>query len=120
MSDPIQRHQDGHGLWCRSDDVDELEAELLAMIEDRDLWQGQHNDDCPNETEVEKLKGQIKRNVDYATQCATVEKERDILLAELRDIRTEIEDLREMLFEEVGEEHEELDDHLARNAKETK
>ena len=31
------------------------------------------------EAEVEKLKTQIKLNVDYATQCATVEKERDEL-----------------------------------------
>ena len=27
----IQRHQDGHGLWCRSADVDKLEADVARL-----------------------------------------------------------------------------------------
>ena len=45
-------------------------------------------------TEVEKLTTQIKLNVDYATQCATVEKERDELK---REHDTEVEQLKSML-----------------------
>ena len=46
------------------------------------------------EAEVERLKGQIKLNVDYATQCATVEKERDELK---REHDAEVEQLKSML-----------------------
>ena len=36
--------------------VAELQDELAAMTEDRDLWQGDHNEDCPNEAKVAELK----------------------------------------------------------------
>lgn len=35
--------------------VDELRSKLAAMIEDRNLWKGQLNDDCPNIAKLAKL-----------------------------------------------------------------
>lgn len=31
-----------------TEEITTLRLSLAAMTEDRDLWQGQHNDDCPN------------------------------------------------------------------------
>lgn len=36
--------------------VAELEQKLAAMTEDRDLWQSDHDDDCPYKDQVENLK----------------------------------------------------------------
>jgi len=36
--------------------VKELESQLAEMTEDRNLWQGEHNEDCPNLAQIEELK----------------------------------------------------------------
>lgn len=38
----------------------ELETKLLEMTEDRDLWQGAHNEDCPNLASISELEDQLE------------------------------------------------------------
>jgi hypothetical protein len=38
---------------------DRLKEQLAEMTEDRDLWQGDHNDDCPNLSKVAELEGKL-------------------------------------------------------------
>lgn len=39
-------------------EVDRLKLDLKAMTEDRNLWQDEHNGDCPNLAELAQLKQQ--------------------------------------------------------------
>ena len=56
--------------------IAELEADLAAMTEDRDLWQGHHNDDCPNEAKVAALETELARANTFITEwgCRDMDK----------------------------------------------
>jgi len=40
-------------------EVERLKERLAVMTEDRNLWQGEHNEDCPNLAEVDRLRAEI-------------------------------------------------------------
>jgi hypothetical protein len=54
-----------HGPWVRYEAhakaIAELRAELHAMTVDRNLWQDDHNDDCPYLAEVAELRTEVER-----------------------------------------------------------
>ena len=68
--------------------AEKAEADLLAMTEDRNLWQGEHDENCPNVARVEaaeaegleqaRLLGMSgSREAALVTKCNQLEKERD-------------------------------------------
>jgi hypothetical protein len=54
-----------HGPWVRYEAhakaIAELRAELHDMTVDRNLWQDDHNDDCPYLPEVAELRTEVER-----------------------------------------------------------
>jgi hypothetical protein len=44
-----------NGAWVLHSEYYKLETELRDMTIDRDLWQSDHNEDCPNAASLESI-----------------------------------------------------------------